>query len=252
MRQDVAQDLTIDELARQAGMTVRNVRAHQTRGLLPPPVLRGRTGFYGPEHLARLGLIKDMQSAGFNLNGIKSLLDAAPPGSGQELLEFERALMAPWGPEEPEIMEAHELLAMFENPPPGEVERAVELGLVVPLDDGRMQVPMPTLLRAGRELRDMGFSSDKQLETLATLMRHVRAIASAFIELFLDGVWRPFVERGESAEELPEVRRALERLRPLASDAMAAAFNSVMTADVQKAFGREIAQRGDSELEAMG
>ena len=28
-------------------MTVRNIRAHQSRGLLPPPQLRGRTGYYG-------------------------------------------------------------------------------------------------------------------------------------------------------------------------------------------------------------
>ena len=55
-------DLTIDELARQIGMTVRNVRAHQSRGLLPPPELRGRTGYYGPEHVARLKLIQELQS----------------------------------------------------------------------------------------------------------------------------------------------------------------------------------------------
>jgi DNA-binding transcriptional MerR regulator len=28
-------ELTIDELARETGMTVRNIRAHQSRGLLP-------------------------------------------------------------------------------------------------------------------------------------------------------------------------------------------------------------------------
>src|ERR687896_2460099 len=84
--------LTIDEVAHRAGMTVRNVRAHQTRGLLPPPQLRGRTGYYGAEHLARLRLIKDMQTAGFNLNAIKKLLDAAPHGTGEEILQLERAL----------------------------------------------------------------------------------------------------------------------------------------------------------------
>ena len=45
--------LTIDELAQRVGMTVRNIRAHQSRGLLPPPVVRGRTGYYGPDHVAR-------------------------------------------------------------------------------------------------------------------------------------------------------------------------------------------------------
>ena len=54
-------------LARRAGMTVRNVRAHTARGLLPPPHLQGRTGYYGPEHLARLDLIAQLQEQGFAL-----------------------------------------------------------------------------------------------------------------------------------------------------------------------------------------
>jgi hypothetical protein len=40
-------DLTIDELAQRTGMTVRNIRAHQSRGLLPPPEVRGARGTTG-------------------------------------------------------------------------------------------------------------------------------------------------------------------------------------------------------------
>jgi len=43
--------MTIDELARAAGTTVRNVRVYQDRGLLAPPERRGRLGLYGPDHL---------------------------------------------------------------------------------------------------------------------------------------------------------------------------------------------------------
>jgi DNA-binding transcriptional MerR regulator len=60
-------ELTIDELARRIGMTVRNIRAHQSRGLLPPPEVRGRTGYYGADHVARLELIQELQAEGFNL-----------------------------------------------------------------------------------------------------------------------------------------------------------------------------------------
>ena len=70
--------LTIDELAREAGLTVRNVRSHHTRGLLPPPEVRGRTAFYGPEHVERLKLIAQLQDEGLKLAGIKRLL--ADPG----------------------------------------------------------------------------------------------------------------------------------------------------------------------------
>jgi hypothetical protein len=59
MAAEATAELTIDELAQRTGMTVRNVRAHQSRGLLPPPEVRGRTGFYGPEHVSRLELIRE-------------------------------------------------------------------------------------------------------------------------------------------------------------------------------------------------
>ncbi len=66
--------LTIGELAEAAGMTVRNVRNHQARGLLAPPSLVARTGYYGLEHLERLKLIRAMQAEGFNLEAIACLL----------------------------------------------------------------------------------------------------------------------------------------------------------------------------------
>src|SRR5436305_3093000 len=84
---DEAADLTIDKLARRTGMTVRNLRAHQSRGLLPPPALRGRTGYYGAEHVERIELIKELQAEGFNLEGIRRLLDGAG-GQTSEVLRF--------------------------------------------------------------------------------------------------------------------------------------------------------------------
>ena len=56
--------LTIDELARVTGMTARNIRAHQSRGLLPPPEVRSRTGYYTPDHVDRIRLIQEMQAQG--------------------------------------------------------------------------------------------------------------------------------------------------------------------------------------------
>ena len=66
--------LTIGELAESAGMTVRNIRNHRSRGLIGPPVLEARTGYYGAEHLERLKLIRAMQAEGFNLEAISCLL----------------------------------------------------------------------------------------------------------------------------------------------------------------------------------
>ena len=64
-------------------MTVRNIRAHQSRGLLPPPEVRARTGYYGPEHVARLRLIHDMQAEGFNLARDRAASSSASDGAGR-------------------------------------------------------------------------------------------------------------------------------------------------------------------------
>ena len=46
-------EFTVDELAARAQMTVRNVRAYASRGLIDAPRLEGRTGFYSLKHLQR-------------------------------------------------------------------------------------------------------------------------------------------------------------------------------------------------------
>lgn len=70
---------TIGELSEQVGMTVRNIRAYQARGLLPPPVVDGRVGFYTDLHRERLTMIRRLRAEGFNLVAISALLTGAVP-----------------------------------------------------------------------------------------------------------------------------------------------------------------------------
>src|ERR1700736_6094234 len=70
-------DLTIEQLAAEVGMSVRNIRNHHSRGLLPAPEVRARVGYYGAEHVARLRLILDLQADGFNLTAIERLFSAS-------------------------------------------------------------------------------------------------------------------------------------------------------------------------------
>src|SRR5438270_7729544 len=88
---DSPNQLTIDQLAAQSVMSVRNIRSHQARGLLSPPEVRLRVGYYGPEHVAQLRLIRDLQAEGFNLAGIKRLLDN-DQATAQRLARFREAL----------------------------------------------------------------------------------------------------------------------------------------------------------------
>ncbi|MCD6638968.1 MAG: MerR family transcriptional regulator, partial [Nocardioides sp.] len=55
---DADQLLTLEELTERVGLSVRNVRFYTSRGLVPPPLRRGRSGYYGPDHIARLELVQ--------------------------------------------------------------------------------------------------------------------------------------------------------------------------------------------------
>jgi DNA-binding transcriptional MerR regulator len=235
-----AADLTIDQLAQRTGMTVRNLRAHQSRGLLQPPEVRARTGFYGEEHVARIELIKELQADGVPLDLIKRMVEQAA-GSTSDLLRFMRVAHEPFSDEEPVLADVAELTELF-GPDPALLEKAQRLGLLRPLGDGRFEVVSPRLIEAGRALGELGVEGDKALEVVGKLRRQADAAAKAFVELYLEEVWKPFDRDGRPDDRWPEVSGAMERLRPLAADAVTAMFQIAMGEAVEKAFGREIAR----------
>src|ERR1700756_3038306 len=96
-------EMTIEQLAAEVGMSVRNIRNHHTRGLLPPPEVRARVGYYNAEHVARLRLILDLQADGFNLAAIERLLSGSH-GLAERLLGLRIAVTTPFEAEEPEII----------------------------------------------------------------------------------------------------------------------------------------------------
>jgi DNA-binding transcriptional MerR regulator len=233
--------LTIDELARRTGMTVRNLRAHQSRGLLPAPEVRGRTGYYGPEHIARVELIKELQADGFNLESIRRLIENAG-GSTSEVLRFTRAARETFEEEAPEIVTVEELAARWGEGGGAELlQRAIRLGLLRPLGDGRLEERSPRLGRAGAQLARLGVPVERSLDTLEALRRHADGVAHAYVALFLDEIWRPFDEAGRPPERWPAVMEALERLRPLATESLEAMFGLVMTDAVDEAVGAQLA-----------
>jgi DNA-binding transcriptional MerR regulator len=244
-------ELTVDELARRAGMTVRNVRAHQSRGLLPAPALRGRTGFYGAEHLERLELIKSLQADGFNLESIRRLLDAAG-GSTSEVLRFTHAVRTSFDDEQPRVVDVAELAERYGGPDadPALLQRAVELGLLRPLGDGRYEERSPALARAGAELARLGIGTAAALDVIDTLRAHADGVARAYVELFMEHVWGPFEAAGEPAERWPEVREALERLRPLAAESLVAVFGIVMRERAEEALEEQLERHAARERRA--
>jgi DNA-binding transcriptional MerR regulator len=237
MADSSGEKLTIDDLAQRAGMTVRNIRAHQSRGLLPPPEVRARTGYYGSEHLARIRLIQELQAEGFNLKSIQHIVDASN-GSSQELLDFRHSLLNSFGAESPELATSDELASRLGGALDQKtLEKAQRLGLIRALGDDRYEVPSPTLLRAGEELVSLGVSLHRALAVAEQIERHSRAIAEAFVRLFVEDVAGSQAKRADSSgQEWARLQSALERLRPLAMEVVHAGFEQTMGRAVEREF----------------
>jgi DNA-binding transcriptional MerR regulator len=238
--------MTIRELAERTGMTVRNVRAHQTRGLLPPPVVRGRTGYYNEEHVARIALTREMQADGLNLEAIRRVLEGGE-GAATQIFDFTRALRAPFEDETPEIVEPEELGAVWGTGgelDPGLMRRAEKLGILRALPDGRIEVISPRLERAAVALAELGVGAEGALSTAEKLRRHADGVARAFVDLFVKEIWQPFDRAGRPEGDWPKVREALDRMRPLASDALLAVFQIAMGEAVEKASERTLRGAG--------
>ena len=246
MAERTREELTIDELARRTGMTVRNIRAHQSRGLLPPPKVRGRTGFYDDAHERRIELIRELQADGFKLEAISRLLDSAG-GSDEEVLRFSRAVKAPFEEETPQIVTGEELAERFSDAghrAPEMLRRAEKLGLLRPLGDGNFEELSPRLGRASAEIRALGIPTETALAVARELRKQSDSVAKTFVELFIKQIWEPFEGEGRPETDLPKVREALERLRPVASEALMAMFQLAMTEAVEQRLGRELERMG--------
>jgi DNA-binding transcriptional MerR regulator len=227
----MAKRLTIDELAHETGVSSRNIRYYQTRGLLPPPEVSGRLGYYDRRHVDRLRLIQELQAEGLNLQAISWLLGGAGGVDSEELRRLKRAMLDRWEADAPVELSLEQAARGFGEQPPdaAQARRAAELGLLEPTDDPEVvRVLLPAVLAAGRELVDLGAPIERQLDVLEMMRHHARAIAEAYVELFDEAVLADWDARGRPAEEWSEVRAAVDRIRPLASEALLAVFHRAM------------------------
>jgi DNA-binding transcriptional MerR regulator len=239
--------LTIDELGRETGMTVRTIRSHQARELLPPPEVRDRVGYYGPEHVARLRLIQQLQAEGFNLRGIKRLL-ATTGGPAQQLLDVGEAVRAPFAAESPQVFTSEDLVERFGAEGGRELlAQAERIGTLVPLGGGRYEAPVPSLLDLAEEVVSNGVSLEAAVAVMDNVNDGCQSIGRAFVDLYLAEVWKPFVDAGYPEDRWPEVMRSIEGLRPLAAKAIESMFGLTMTHEVDAAFGKEVSRLAKSK-----
>jgi DNA-binding transcriptional MerR regulator len=235
-------NLTVEQLAYETGMSVRNIRNHQSRGLLPPPEVRARIGYYGPQHVARLRLIQEMQAEGFKLSAIARLIGEHGEDADR-FVGLRQAVTAPFATEAPEVLTREELVERFGADDDRLLQKAQKLGLLVDLGGERYEAPSPALLRAAEDVLGMGIELPAALAVIEKLNRNAQSSARTFVSLFVEELWKPFDEAGRPEEGWAEIIAAIERLRPLAVDALNATFRLTLTAEVEKAFGEVLERR---------
>jgi DNA-binding transcriptional MerR regulator len=126
----VRREYTLAEVAAAVGMSERNVRAYRSRGLIRPPRMRGRIGYYSQEHLAQLRLIQALLGRGLSLTVIAQLIDRGVAHT--ELARLVREEL-PAGGEVPLSSATVEVLEAAE---PGVLGRLADLGLGRRTDTG--------------------------------------------------------------------------------------------------------------------
>jgi DNA-binding transcriptional MerR regulator len=211
-------EFTIDELAREAGTTVRNVRAYQDRGLLAPPERRGRAGVYHEAHLARLTVIGQLLERGFTIANIKELLEAWEKGRDLDhVLGLETAILGEGWAEAPGYTTPEEMAELFGSQMTQEnLLKAVELG-IVEIEGERLRVPSPRLLQAAKQLIEVGVSMDKLLRQMQEVREVTDRLTGSLVDLVADPLFAPFkADVIPRAEDVQRVALVIESLRPLA------------------------------------
>lgn len=216
--------LTIAELAARTGISVRTIRFYTGLGLIPPPVVRGRLGLYDECHAARLQLIRDLQELGFTLAAIEGYLARIPLDRSPEDLALHRALLAPWLPEEPEIVSRAELDARAGRVlDDDELARLVTLG-VIHSDGGAWTLTSPEMLGYALSLLGTEMDFAVQLASAQIIEAHTSALATELVALFHNTVLREYRERGRPPELRDRLIALLERLKPVTVDGVVTNF----------------------------
>ncbi len=217
---DDAGGMRLDELARRAGVASTTVRLYQGKGLLPPPRLVGRTGWYDQRHLTRLGLVARLQEQGFSLAGIARLLEVGAEEQLDTLLQ----------PADEVVLSPADLAARFpaEALTPALLDRAAASGLVEPTADGRLRVPDRRFLDLGAALAGLGVPPAAVLDEWERLVAHTDEIADRFVEVFRQHLAPPGVDDLADLDPATTARLAdtLAELRRHARQVVATAFDT--------------------------
>lgn len=126
-------ELRVEELAARGHVSVDTIRYYQARGLLHPPLRRGRVALYDGSHVERLGRIRVLQQRGFSLATIARVLNGQLDEADQALV---RAVVAETAPASETALLTMDQLADRTGVPMAVLQALANEGLLVPLQIG--------------------------------------------------------------------------------------------------------------------
>lgn len=231
---------TVDELAARAGVTVRTLRFYSGKGLLPPPVLGPRrVGRYGPEHLARLALIEELQHQGLTLAAVERYLEQLPPDITPEDLALHRALVASWMPDSAEETPRSQLERRAgRSLSDHDLDRLAAMGVLDRTDDPQVLLVNPAMLHLGVHLLEVPIPLETILATREIVLKHARAVAHELQRLFREQVWHPYIEGDPDPDQLARMRSLTGYIQPVVVQALVTAFQGSLKEEL-RAWARE-------------
>ena len=176
-------EYTIDELAAITRVPGRTIRFYQARGVLMPPVIRGRVAYYGAAHRERLERIAQLQDRGLRIAAIRDLMGSIDRGDVglAEWLGVEREVAASWADDRPRTVTVAELYELAGSRRPGLLADLARSGLVTRRGEVYL-LHSPALLAVAMKLEAADIDLDTAAGAARIVRKHVAKLADELVE----------------------------------------------------------------------
>lgn len=237
-QEDSAEELlTIDELAASGQMTVRTTRYYASLGLLPPPLRRGRMAYYSAAHLARLELIRALQSHGFTLAAIERYLKRLPEDATVEDLAIQRAMLTSWAPGPREELTRRQLEQRAgRSLEDSQVEQLVVTGAVASTERGFEVLPG---FEVGLQMLDMDLPLDSIAAASEAISRHMDALADELTVILRTRVLAPYRRSRPADTDAARFESTMSRLRQLTLQAVVSGFQRAADQVISRSLAKD-------------
>ncbi len=207
-------EMRIDDLADRAGVPTRTIRYYTQQGLLEPPTLRGRVGYYEDSHLDRLRLIKELQEKRFlPLSVIRSVLKHMESGANMEtmLVPLDIIYQPRWDASERNDFTRTQL-ATEAGVDVQVVDAAEDMGLLFPSSKGHYTQDDVHMLRVAKEWIALGIPKSLGRLYRESLEEISRMQVRAFNEVVVSPLTKERISPETARDRLIEGYKAMARV----------------------------------------